>query len=212
MIEHKYLKLFYRFCKENCIVEFIPRTFDNDLKSIKAGAPLYIINNDLYKEIILRNNKHSYGNMPFILCEMQSYDIDIYFDNYNKETYKKRTFFPESLICLLRTESIYTKDKLYNFSDIYNKWCLLIKNEVVDDFIYFINTKSTPKELTPYKFHILNYVETYKPKSKNMILAALNDLKPSIKKEYPDHFDSFYIYECFASLHKAWKNYLLNKL
>lgn len=212
MIEHKYLKLFYRFCKENCIVKFIPRTFDSDLKSIKVGTPLSVINNDLYKEIRLRNNKHSYGNNPFILSEMQSYDVDVYFDNYNREVYKKRTFFPESLICLLRNKSSYTNDKLSNFSNIYNKWCILINNEVVDDFIYFMNKSLIPEELIPYKFKILKHIELNKPKSKYMVMSALSYLKPLIDKEYPDKFDSFYIYECFTKLHIQWKFYLLNRL
>lgn len=212
MIEHKYLKLFYRFCKENYIVEFIPRTFDEDLKAIKRGTPLYVIGNDLYNKIKLRNNKHSYEDKPFILSEMQTYDIYVYFDNYNREVHKKRTFFPESLICLLRNESTYTSKKLSNFSNICNKWCSLIKNEVVDDFISFMNQSLIPKELIPYKFKILKHIELNKPKSKYMVMSALDYLKPLIDKEYPDKFDSFYIYECFTKLHIQWKFYLLNKL
>lgn len=212
MIEHKYLKLFYRFCKENNLIRFLPKTFDEDLKAIKLGKPLLIVSYSTYNGIRNYNSKESFNNSPFILSAMQSYDVDIYYDNKNIESNKKKTFFPESLICLLRKKSRYTDDKLHNFETFYDDWCSLIKNIVADDFIHFMNTKPILKEIIPYKFHILNYVETYKPKSKNMVIAALNYLKPAIEKEYSDPFDSFYIYECFASLHKAWKNYLLNKL
>lgn len=212
MMTHKYLKLFYRFCKENNIIKFIPKTFDDDLKAIKRGTPLYVIDNDLYDKIKQRNNKHSYGDKPFILSEMQTYDIDVPFDNYNREVYKKRTFFPESLICLLRNKSTYTNEKLSNFPYIYNKWCQLIKNEVVNDFISFMNQSLIPKDLIPYKFKILKHIELNNTKSKYMIMSALDYLKPLIDKEYPDKFDSFYIYDCFYNLHKQWKFYLLNKL
>ena len=212
MIERKYLKLFYRFCKENNLIRFLPKTFDEDLKAIKLGKPLLIVSYSLYEGIKNNNNKESFNNNPFILSAMQSYDTDLYFDNKDRDSNKKKTFFPESLICLLRKKSRYTDDKLHNFEIIYDNWCLLLKNIVVDDFIYFINTNQIPKELIPYKFAILNYVETYKPKSKNMVIAALNYLKPTIEKEYSNPFDSFYIYECFELLHKSWKNYLLNKL
>lgn len=212
MIEHKYLKLFYRFCKENNLIRFLPKTFDEDLKAIKLGKPLLIVSYSTYEGIRNHNSKESFNNSPFILSAMQSYDVDIYYDNKNRESNKKKTFFPESLICLLRKKSRYTDDKLHNFETFYDDWCSLIKNIVADDFIHFMNTKPIPKEIIPYKFYILNYVETYKPKSKNMVIAALNYLKPAIEKEYSDPFDSFYIYECFASLHKEWKNYLLNKL
>lgn len=212
MIEHKYLKLFYRFCKENNLIRFLPKTFDEDLKAIKLGKPLLIVSYNAYKGIRNDNSKESFNNNPFILSAMQSYDADIYYDNKNREPNKKKTFFPESLICLLRKKSRYANDKLHNFENFYDDWCSLINDIVTDDFINFMNTNLIPKELIPYKFYILNYVETYKPKSKNMVIAALNYLKPTIEKKYPDPFDSWFIYERFASLHKAWKNYLLNKL
>lgn len=212
MIEHKYLKLFYRFCKENNLIRFLPKTFDEDLKAIKLGKPLLIVSYSLYEGIRNNSNKESFNNSPFILSAMQSYDADIYYDNKNIYSNKKKTFFPESLICLLRKKSRYTDDKLHNFETFYDDWCSLINDIVTDDFINFMNTKLIPKELIPYKFYILNYVEIYKPKSKNMVLASLVSLKPTIQREYPDPFDSFYIYECFESLHKSWKNYLLNKL
>lgn len=55
MIEHKYLKLFYRFCKENNLIKFLPKTFDEDLKAIKNKKPFIIISNNTYKNI--NNNK-----------------------------------------------------------------------------------------------------------------------------------------------------------
>lgn len=90
MIEHKYLKLFYRFCKENNISQFLPKTFDDDLKAIKNKEPFIIISNNAYENI--NNNKKTLMKFQYVLYDMNIYDVDIYWDSRN-ESEKSMLFF-----------------------------------------------------------------------------------------------------------------------
>lgn len=207
MIEHKYLKLLYRFCKENNVANFLPKTFDEDIKKIKDKVPLEIISISSFYSI--NNNKESYYGNPYIIKSMQICDLDKHFD---KSLSNKKFFFPESLICLLRCKSKYVSYELFNFEGIYKKWIKFIKNELIDDFIRFMNKIPLDDYLMPYKLEIMRFVEDTAPRSKEMFPESLDFLAKTIKKDYPDKFDRLYIYNCFSTLHKYWYNYLLKML
>ena len=211
MIEHKYLKLFYRFCKENNLIKFLPKTFDEDLKAIKNKKPFIIISNNAYKNI--NNNKKKLMKSQYVLYEMNTYDVDIYWDSRN-ETEKKHAFFPESLICLLRRKSRYTNDTLFDFCTFYHEWKRLIKNEIKDDFFDFMNSSVLTTTIKPYKFSILKYVENESFNcAKQIVPLTFEHLKPLINKEYNnDEWDIIYMNYCFSLLHVQWYNFLLNKL
>lgn len=210
MIEHKYLKLFYRFCKENNLIRFLPKTFDEDLKAIKNKVPFLIINNKLYDNI--NNSKKAFNKYPYILKDMEIYDSDVNWDSKNNND-KKHAFFPESLICLLRRKSRYTSDILLDFTTFQGKWKKLIKDEIKDDFFNFMNSSMIDITIRPYKFAILKYVENENfNNSKHIILSSYEYLKPLIKNNCHDDWEFIYMNLCFSVLHKQWYNYLLNKL
>ena len=146
MIEHKYLKLFYRFCKENNLIKFLPKTFDEDLKAIKNKESfIIIINDDLYENI--KSTKKSLKASHYILKSMSLFDSDTIWDTNRIDTSKKNVFFPESLICLLRKKSRYTNDNLSDFITFYGRWGYLIRNEIKDDFFTFMNSSIIDKRI-----------------------------------------------------------------
>ena len=201
-MEKKYLKLFYKFCKNNNLVQFLPKTIDNDITNIRNYKPLIIIT---------ANSQIQFNpSFSYIYFSRQFYDYDKFEENNND---RKTTFFPESLICLLSKKSRFTSVKLNNFCLIYNKWIHFIRDEIVNDFIIFMNTIKISPLLKCYKFYIMRLAEKKAYKASDIIYYSLYMLQSRIKKDYAKKTDSqSSVYLEFYNLHLKWKNFLLKKI